>query len=150
MKAIVWFLALALIALGLALPAAAQTPEPPLRPAPPEVMQSAPEGPAEVKIGLYINDIQAIDLHNYSFVADVYVWFRDNDPRRTTMYRPPPMKRHSPSRTALNTRSSATRARSQPSSRSAPSLSTVTRSRSTSRTGSGTPTGSPMSSTRWQ
>jgi len=35
--------------------------------------------PAEVKVGFYINDIQSIDLHNYSFVADVYLWFRDTD-----------------------------------------------------------------------
>ncbi len=35
--------------------------------------------PAEVKVGMYINDIQSIDLHNYSFVADVYLWFRDTD-----------------------------------------------------------------------
>ena len=37
-------------------------------------------GPSEVKIGVYVNDIQSIDLHNYSFVADVYVWFRESDP----------------------------------------------------------------------
>jgi hypothetical protein len=40
----------------------------------------APSGPAGVKIGVYINDIQSIDLQNYSFVGDVYVWFRDSDP----------------------------------------------------------------------
>jgi hypothetical protein len=80
MKALVRFLAFTLVSLGLALPAVAQTPDPPLPPAPPEVMQPVPAEPAQVKIGLYINDIQAIDLANYSFVADVYVWFRDSDP----------------------------------------------------------------------
>ncbi len=40
----------------------------------------SPSGPADVKVGMYINDIQSIDLHGYSFVADVYVWFRDRDP----------------------------------------------------------------------
>ncbi len=40
---------------------------------------SEPAGKAEVKLGMYINDIQQIDLHDYSFVADVYVWFRDTD-----------------------------------------------------------------------
>jgi hypothetical protein len=80
MKAIAQLLAVAAMALSLSLPAAAQTPEPDLPPAPPEIMLPAPVGPAEVKIGLYVNDIQTIDLRNYSFVADVYVWFRDSDP----------------------------------------------------------------------
>ncbi len=29
------------------------------------------QAPAAVKVGMYINDIQSIDLHSYSFVADV-------------------------------------------------------------------------------
>jgi hypothetical protein len=37
-------------------------------------------GKAEVKIGVYVNDIQSIDLQSYSYVADIYVWFRDRDP----------------------------------------------------------------------
>ena len=45
-------------------------------PAPPAPVASAP---AEVKVGMYVNDIQSIDLHSYSFVADVYLWFRDTD-----------------------------------------------------------------------
>lgn len=58
----------------LALPAVAQDPAP---------APSAPasSGPAEVKVGMYINDIQSIDLHNYSFVGDVYLWFRSPDPQ---------------------------------------------------------------------
>jgi hypothetical protein len=54
-------------------------PVPVASPAPVAVAPPA-SGPAEVKVGLYINDIQSIDLHNYSFVADVYVWFRDKSP----------------------------------------------------------------------
>src|SRR5689334_12623541 len=77
MKALVRFCALVLLALGLSLPALAQ---PPSAPQPtPAAAPATPAAPAQVKIGLYINDIQAIDLHNYSFVADVYVWFRDSD-----------------------------------------------------------------------
>jgi hypothetical protein len=76
-KAFVRFAGFVLLALGLGLPAAAQTPEP----APAVIAAPAPPaGPSEVKVGLYINDIQSIDLHTYSFVADVYVWFRDSDP----------------------------------------------------------------------
>jgi hypothetical protein len=34
---------------------------------------------APVKVGVYINDIQAIDLRNHAFSADIYVWFRNKD-----------------------------------------------------------------------
>ncbi|MDP3496038.1 MAG: hypothetical protein Q8R82_23245, partial [Hyphomonadaceae bacterium] len=61
MRQVLRFLAF-LFALAAGLPAHAQT-----------------QAPAEVKVGMYINDIQSIDLHNYSFVADVYLWFRDTD-----------------------------------------------------------------------
>jgi len=77
-KALARLAALMLLALGLCLPAAAQPPQESA--APPAAAPAAPAGPAQVKIGLYVNDIQSIDLHNYSFVADVYVWFRDSDP----------------------------------------------------------------------
>lgn len=56
------------LASGLAM---AQTPAAP---------EPAPAGVTEVRIGAYINDIQAIDLRTHSFVADVYIWFRDSDP----------------------------------------------------------------------
>lgn len=74
---------LAVMALAT-LPAQGQPPTPtPEAPAPVAAAVAAPApvstGPAEVKIGMYINDIQSIDLHAYSFVADVYVWFRDTD-----------------------------------------------------------------------
>lgn len=85
MKVLVRFIAVLMILGGLSLPATAQraasAATPAVEPAAPLTQTSAPApaGKAEVKIGLYVNDIQSIDLHNYSFVADVYVWFRDSD-----------------------------------------------------------------------
>lgn len=79
MKAFLRLIAFVMLALGLGMPMAAQQPAP----AAPVEQPAAPApqgGPSTVKIGLYINDIQSIDLHNYSYVADVYVWFRDSDP----------------------------------------------------------------------
>lgn len=66
--------------LGLGLTASAQPAKAPAA-QPAATVPAAPAGKAEVKIGMYINDIQSIDLHGYSFVADVYVWFRDKDPQ---------------------------------------------------------------------
>ena len=80
MRAVVRFFALVVFAFSLWAPSTAQTPAAPEPPQAASTAPAAPAGPAQVKIGLYINDIQAIDLHNYSFVADVYVWFRDSDP----------------------------------------------------------------------
>ncbi|MDP3738368.1 MAG: hypothetical protein Q8R02_13315 [Hyphomonadaceae bacterium] len=77
MKAFLRFLAFIALAIGLGMPMAAQQPAPAT---PVEQPLPASTGPSTVKIGLYINDIQSIDLHNYSYVADVYVWFRDSDP----------------------------------------------------------------------
>ncbi len=86
MKAPLRYVAFALALFGSCLSAAAQ--QPASLPAPagvatqPGAAQAAPApaGPAEVRIGLYINDIQSIDLTSHSFVADVYVWLRDSDP----------------------------------------------------------------------
>ena len=83
MKAFLRLAAFILAVVGLSFSAHAQAPQsaaqaPVAAPAP--TLTETPSGPAQVKIGLYINDIQSIDLHNYSFVADVYVWFRDSDP----------------------------------------------------------------------
>lgn len=83
MKALVHVVVSALLAFCFAFPATAQTPVPaatPAEEAATSIAPTAPAGPAEVRIGFYINDIQSIDLHNYSFVADIYVWFRDSDP----------------------------------------------------------------------
>jgi hypothetical protein len=70
------------LGMGLSLPALAQVPAAPIAPAaaPAEAPAAPRSGPSEVKIGMYINDIQSIDLASYSFVADVYVWLRDSDP----------------------------------------------------------------------
>jgi hypothetical protein len=89
MRAVMRFLAFVTVAIGLLLPlASAQQPAPVEQPLPAQVAAPAPTSapapavpgkPSEVKIGLYINDIQSIDLHDYSFVGDVYVWFRSSD-----------------------------------------------------------------------
>jgi hypothetical protein len=71
---------------GLSLPAVAQraasaaTPATADQTTPVVETPAPPAGKAEVKVGVYINDIQSIDLHSYSFVADIYIWFRDSDP----------------------------------------------------------------------
>lgn len=36
--------------------------------------------PKDVTIGVYINDIQQLDLKDHNFTADLYVWFRWKDP----------------------------------------------------------------------
>jgi len=59
-------LLLALITLWLAPPARAQ--------------EDATEAPRRVVIGMYINDIQAIDLASHSYAVDFYLWFRWSDP----------------------------------------------------------------------
>ena len=48
---------------------------------PPDVMAAiaaapAPDRPAEVIVGAYINDIQALDFKANNYVVDFYVWFR--------------------------------------------------------------------------
>jgi hypothetical protein len=60
--------------------AQAPTPAPVAAPDQTPAQAPAPGSPAQVKIGMYINDIQSINLADYSFVGDVYVWFRDSDP----------------------------------------------------------------------
>ena len=57
---------LALITLWLAPPARAQ--------------EAAADTPRQVTIGMYINDIQAIDLASHSYAVDFYLWFRWSDP----------------------------------------------------------------------
>lgn len=36
--------------------------------------------PARVKVGVYVNDVQSIDLKLHSYAVDLYVWFRWTDP----------------------------------------------------------------------
>jgi hypothetical protein len=46
-----------------------------------------PEGPAQVIVGTYINDIQELDFKANNYIVDLYVWFRwtarDLDPAKT-------------------------------------------------------------------
>lgn len=86
MKSLRRLLAVLLALAGASLPGWAQQPPPPAtlpavaEPAAATNPATPQPGRAEVKIGVYINDIQSIDLHSYSFVADIYIWFRDSDP----------------------------------------------------------------------
>ena len=57
-------LALMTLALAATMPALAREPKTP---------------PSPVRIGVYINDIQAIDLRNHAFSADIYIWLRNKD-----------------------------------------------------------------------
>jgi hypothetical protein len=85
-KALLRLAAILMLALGLGLPALAQQPAQPAPAQPAPVAAPAPapapaqDGPTKVKIGIYINDIQSLDLRNHSFVGDVYIWFRNPDP----------------------------------------------------------------------
>jgi hypothetical protein len=53
----------------------------------------APTGPDEVIVGVYINDIQQLDLQTHSYAMDFYVWLRwtnpDIDPSLTLEYMNP-------------------------------------------------------------
>jgi hypothetical protein len=56
----------------------------------------APESPAKVAVGAYINDIQELDFKTNSYAVDLYVWFRwkpsDLDPSKTMEF----MNRYDP------------------------------------------------------
>ncbi len=41
---------------------------------------SARGAPAEVTIGMHVNDVTQVDLRHHHFVIDLYVWFRWDDP----------------------------------------------------------------------
>ena len=46
-----------------------------------EAVEAAPpSGPREVTVGVYVNDIQQLDLQTHSYVMDFYVWLRWTDP----------------------------------------------------------------------
>ena len=44
------------------------------------VEAATPAGPREVTVGVYVNDIQQLDLQTHSYVMDFYVWLRWTDP----------------------------------------------------------------------
>jgi Neurotransmitter-gated ion-channel transmembrane region len=46
----------------------------------PEAMPAAPTGPNEVTVGVYVNDIQQLDLQTHSYAMDFYVWLRWKNP----------------------------------------------------------------------
>ena len=57
--------------------------QPAVAPATPEAPAAAPaepSGPDEVTVGVYVNDIQQLDLQTHSYVMDFYVWFRWKNP----------------------------------------------------------------------
>ncbi len=41
---------------------------------------AASAGPAHVKVGVFVNDVQSIDLKLHSYAVDLYVWFLWTDP----------------------------------------------------------------------
>ena len=97
-----------------------------------------PQGPAQVIVGAYINDIQELDFKANNYAVDLYVWFRWKtpgiDPAKTMEF----MNRFTPTTicarrfttrrkrcpTGASTPSSAIRAASPPNSRSRTILST--------------------------
>jgi Neurotransmitter-gated ion-channel transmembrane region len=46
----------------------------------PEAVPAAPSGPNEVTVGVYVNDIQQLDLQTHSYAMDFYVWLRWKNP----------------------------------------------------------------------
>src|ERR1044072_2377708 len=75
-----------LAALACAVPAVAQEPAAPVAGA--EDASSADpatepstDGPQGVKVGALINDIQQLDLQTHSYAADIYLWFKWDDPK---------------------------------------------------------------------
>lgn len=76
-------LAVAILAFCLAsLAVFAQAQTPPAAPDAPAATAPAatPSGPTEVTVGVYVNDIQQLDLQSHSYVMDFYVWFRWKNP----------------------------------------------------------------------
>jgi hypothetical protein len=73
-------LRLLIVALAL-IPALTQAQETTPETAVTEAVEAAtPAGPREVVVGVYVNDIQQLDLQTHSYVMDFYVWLRWTDP----------------------------------------------------------------------
>ena len=53
---------------------------PAAEPAVTEAAPAAPTGPNEVTVGVYVNDIQQLDLQTHSYAMDFYVWLRWKNP----------------------------------------------------------------------
>jgi hypothetical protein len=78
--------AFVLIALACAIPAYAQEPAAPVAGADEassadQADPSSTDGPQVVKVGALINDIQQLDLQTHSYAADIYLWFKWDDPK---------------------------------------------------------------------
>jgi hypothetical protein len=71
-------LAAPVLAQDAAAPAAA--PDPAAAAPAAEAIPAAPTGPNEVTVGVYINDIQQLDLQTHSYAMDFYVWLRWKNP----------------------------------------------------------------------
>ena len=66
---------------ALAQDAAAPAPADPAAPAAAaETAPAAPSGPNEVTVGVYVNDIQQLDLQTHSYAMDFYIWLRWKNP----------------------------------------------------------------------
>ena len=50
---------------------------------PPAAAATAPTGPEQVHVGVYVNDIQQLDLQSHSYAMDFYVWLRWTNPDAT-------------------------------------------------------------------
>jgi hypothetical protein len=42
--------------------------------------EAAPSGPEVVKVGIYLNDVQSIDVHANNYLLDFYMWFKWKNP----------------------------------------------------------------------
>jgi hypothetical protein len=90
LAALVFALMFLLVGPGRAQDEEAPAAEPAATPAPDEAEADAPaaegeeektyEKPEKVTIGVFLNDIQAIDLKSHSYAMDFYVWFRWKNP----------------------------------------------------------------------
>jgi len=45
------------------------------------LLSARAEEPHRVTLGMYVNDIQTVDLTTYSYAVDLYLWFRWKDPQ---------------------------------------------------------------------
>jgi hypothetical protein len=45
-----------------------------------EPAEAAPSGPEIVKVGIYLNDVQSIDVHANNYLLDFYMWFKWKNP----------------------------------------------------------------------
>ncbi len=82
MHAVKAFLLSAMMIFAACAPSSAQDQAAPAATAPEATAPQAatPAGATEVTIGVYVNDIQQLDLQNHSYVMDFYVWFRWKNP----------------------------------------------------------------------